>query len=152
MHRLQWQLLVPGICSIGLRPTTTTVRPRSSSYAALIRSQLTLPTALSPLGTPYAPVLPSFLTNNPLPQGYPWGQHTARNTNYYQWTPNTGVTRYYNWEVTRGQCAPDGVNITCLMINGQIPGPTIEANWGDWVEVKVTNNIPDEGTSIHWYD
>jgi len=38
------------------------------------------------------------------------------------------------------------------MVNGQIPGPTIEANWGDWVEVTVTNNIPDEGTSIHWYD
>lgn len=31
------------------------------------------------------------------------------------------------------------------------PGPTIEANWGDWIEVTITNNIPDEGTSIHWH-
>jgi FtsP/CotA-like multicopper oxidase with cupredoxin domain len=30
-------------------------------------------------------------------------------------------------------------------------GPTIEANWGDWIEVTVTNNIENEGTSIHWH-
>jgi FtsP/CotA-like multicopper oxidase with cupredoxin domain len=29
----------------------------------------------------------------------------------------------------------------------------IEANWGDWIEVQVTNNIagPEEGTAIHWH-
>lgn len=129
---------------------------QTAAAALAARDVFNWPTAnnnntLSALGTPQAPILPSFLTNNPLPQGYPWGPHTAQNTNYYQWTPNTGVTRYYNWDITRGSCAPDGVNITCLMVNGQIPGPTIEANWGDWVEVTVTNNIPDEGTSIHWH-
>ena len=39
------------------------------------------------------------------------------------------------------------------MINGQIPGPAIEANWGDTIQVTVTNNItgPEEGTSLHWH-
>lgn len=36
-------------------------------------------------------------------------------------------------------------------MNNQFPGPVIEANWGDWIEVKVTNNIPDEGAAIHWH-
>ena len=36
-------------------------------------------------------------------------------------------------------------------MNDQFPGPMIEANWGDWIEVKVTNDIPDEGTAIHWH-
>ena len=37
------------------------------------------------------------------------------------------------------------------MINDQIPGPTIEANWGDTIQVRVTNNIDNEGTTIHWH-
>lgn len=36
-------------------------------------------------------------------------------------------------------------------MNNQFPGPVIEANWGDWIEVTVTNNIPDEGAAIHWH-
>lgn len=38
-----------------------------------------------------------------------------------------------------------------LVANGQFPGPLIEANWGDWIEVKVTNNFATEGTSLHWH-
>lgn len=66
-------------------------------------------------------------------------------------TPDTGVTRHYDWTIERVACSPDGYDNTCLLINGEFPGPTVEANWGDWVEVKVTNTIPDEGTTIHWH-
>jgi FtsP/CotA-like multicopper oxidase with cupredoxin domain len=39
-----------------------------------------------------------------------------------------------------------------IFVNGQFPGPTIEANWGDWIEVTVHNNISgSEGTAIHWH-
>jgi FtsP/CotA-like multicopper oxidase with cupredoxin domain len=38
-----------------------------------------------------------------------------------------------------------------MVINGAFPGPTIEANWGDWIEVIVHNDLPDEGTSLHWH-
>ncbi|KAF3916539.1 Laccase-2 [Dactylellina cionopaga] len=40
-----------------------------------------------------------------------------------------------------------------LLINGQYPGPLIEANWGDWVEVTVKNSLESikEGTAMHWH-
>ncbi|KAK4095797.1 multicopper oxidase [Parathielavia hyrcaniae] len=40
-----------------------------------------------------------------------------------------------------------------LTVNGQFPGPLVEVNWGDEVEVTVHNNItgPEEGTAIHWH-
>ena len=36
-------------------------------------------------------------------------------------------------------------------MNDQFPGPAIEANWGDWIELRVHNNLsdPPDGTSIH---
>lgn len=39
------------------------------------------------------------------------------------------------------------------MVNGQFPGPVIEANWGDTIEVTLHNNItgPAEGTAFHWH-
>ena len=40
-----------------------------------------------------------------------------------------------------------------IYVNGQFPGPAIEANWGDWIEVRLHNNITniEEGTSLHWH-
>lgn len=49
-----------------------------------------------------------------------------------------GVTRYYNWTVARQNYAPDGVQQYGELINGQFPGPTIEANW--YVLVKQKRN------------
>ncbi|KAK8171366.1 Cupredoxin [Phyllosticta citrichinensis] len=65
--------------------------------------------------------------------------------------PDTGVTRYYEFTVSYLNISPDGVDKAGLVINGQYPGPLIEANWGDWIEVKVNNALPDEGTAIHWH-
>lgn len=106
---------------------------------------------ISTLGTALAQVLPDGLTNNPMPDGKPWGKRNSTNTNYYLETPDTGVTRYYDFTVSKTRCAPDGVEIDCLLANNQFPGPTIEANWGDWIEVKVHNNLSDAGTAMHWH-
>lgn len=40
-----------------------------------------------------------------------------------------------------------------MLVNGQYPGPAIEANWGDTVQVTVHNAIegPEEGTALHWH-
>ena len=39
-----------------------------------------------------------------------------------------------------------------MLINGSYPGPTIEANWGDLVNVTVINRLSNHnGTSIHWH-
>lgn len=45
-------------------------------------------------GTANAPLLPNFVSG-PLQNGFPWGNRTANNTNYYDESqiPNTGVTR-----------------------------------------------------------
>ncbi|KAJ4298794.1 hypothetical protein N0V88_003827 [Collariella sp. IMI 366227] len=108
---------------------------------------------LSLLGTLLAPALPLFLTNNPLPDGYPWGKLTDYGNNPYRECPSTGVTRYYELTVSRGVIAPDGYERDVLLVNGAFPGPLIEANWGDWIVVDVYNNItgPEEGTAIHWH-
>jgi hypothetical protein len=65
--------------------------------------------------------------------------------------PDTGVTRTYDFSVAYQTIAPDGVTKNGLVVNGGFPGPAIEANWGDWIQVTVTNNLPDEGTSLHWH-
>ncbi|PSN72920.1 extracellular dihydrogeodin oxidase/laccase-like protein [Corynespora cassiicola Philippines] len=104
-------------------------------------------------GTLKAGKLPSFLTNNPLPGGTPWGNVDPKTINPRN-PPNTGVTRRYDFTISRGELAPDGyLKTSGILINGQFPGPTIEANWGDMIEVKVTNNItgPFEGTALHWH-
>ena len=88
----------------------------------------------SQYGTLDAPQFSEFLTNNPLPDGYPWGTETANNSNPYKQAPDTGVTRHYQFTVARAQLAPDGYQKKVIVINGQFPGPTIEANWGDWIE------------------
>ncbi|KIW07853.1 uncharacterized protein PV09_01768 [Verruconis gallopava] len=71
--------------------------------------------------------------------------------------PDTGVTRTYEFTVAYATIAPDGVQKNGLVVNNQFPGPLIEANWGDWIQVTVTNDLPEysqeqgEGTSLHWH-
>lgn len=71
----------------------------------------------------------------------------------YNNIPDTGVVRRYNWEISRGQLAPDGFLKDGIFINGGYPGPVLEANWGDTFEITIHNNIsgPEEGTSLHWH-
>ncbi|KAI9711707.1 MAG: hypothetical protein M1820_001851 [Bogoriella megaspora] len=95
--------------------------------------------------------LPQFLDNSPS-KATPWGNRTTRNAPPWD-IPETKVTRSYDFTVQRGVVAPDGVNKSALLVNDQYPGPLIEANWGDWIQVTVHNEIhdPPEGTSIHWH-
>ncbi|KAH8658353.1 multicopper oxidase-domain-containing protein [Xylariales sp. PMI_506] len=64
---------------------------------------------------------------------------------------NTTTTRQYVFNVTRGMYAPDGVEKNMILINGQSPGPLIEANTGDVIQVVVHNMMSSEDTSIHWH-
>src|SRR5438876_2219968 len=52
--------------------------------------------------------------------------------------------RELEWEFARGQA------IRGFAYNGQVPGPLIEANVGDTVEVRLTNSLP-HATTIHWH-
>jgi len=51
--------------------------------------------------------------------------------------PSLGVTRYYDFTVSRATLAPDGVQQSMIVVNGQYPGPLIEANWGDWYVLSI---------------
>ena len=105
------------------------------------------------MGTLQAPLIPQFLTNNPLINGFPWGTLTAGGSNPYTSAPNTGVIRSYDFTLRRGSIAPDGYQQSVILVNGAFPGPTIEANWGDTIQVTVHNQItgPEEGTGLHWH-
>jgi hypothetical protein len=59
-------------------------------------------------------------------------------TNYYdEVPPSNNPPRIYNFILDTvnltEKTAPDGVPRTALAINGQIPGPTIFAEWGDTI-------------------
>lgn len=66
-------------------------------------------------------------------------------------TQTDATIRSYVFNITRGLAAPDGYNKSMILVNGQTPGPLIEANVGDTIRVKVNNLMLDESTTIHWH-
>ena len=137
---------VAAILQTGLNVTASLL-----NFTSSLNSTATLPQSVtngnSQLGTLNAPTLPQQLSSSN------WGSRTANNTNPYTQPPNTGVIRSYDFHIKRGTIAPDGFQRDVLLINDQFPGPTIEANWGDKINVNVHNEItgPDEGTALHWH-
>ncbi|KAG8528577.1 uncharacterized protein KY384_006264 [Bacidia gigantensis] len=106
------------------------------------------------LGTLTAKQLPKFLSSDPANTEPPWGSnYSAQNSDGYLNAPDTGVVRRYDLTITRGTIAPDGFERQSLLINNAFPGPLIEANWGDTIQVTVNNKItgPEEGTTMHWH-
>ncbi|CAK7232975.1 hypothetical protein SEUCBS140593_008445 [Sporothrix eucalyptigena] len=76
------------------------------------------------------------------------------NTDWEVKTPTTGVTRYYTFVLTEvdNYVGADGaVKKKAMLVNGQFPGPTINANWGDTISVSVINKLRTNGTGIHWH-
>lgn len=65
--------------------------------------------------------------------------------------PNTGNVVKYTLTITNGTIAPQGDNKIGFLINGQFPGPKIEANWGDKLEITVINKLQNNGTSVHFH-
>lgn len=89
--------------------------------------------------------------NGPLTRAC-WSNGYSIATDFDQKFPTTGKTVTYNLEITNGTCNPDGHGERlCFLINGQYPGPTIRAAWGDFLSITVKNNMQDNGTSIHWH-
>ncbi|KAH8776547.1 laccase [Diaporthe sp. PMI_573] len=80
-----------------------------------------------------------------------WSEGFDISTDWYESVPDTGVTREYWFNIENGTASPDGVEIPVMTINGSLPGPTIIADWGDWVVVHVINALQNNGTSIHFH-
>ncbi|KAI0011535.1 Cupredoxin [Xylariaceae sp. FL0662B] len=102
------------------------------------------------IGTSYSSHLPKCLTDS-TSSSCPWEASNASNKPRSLSRRDTGVTRTYDLTISRETAAPDGVEMEMLLVNGQFPGPLIESNWGDWLQVSVHNNISDDGTAIHWH-
>jgi FtsP/CotA-like multicopper oxidase with cupredoxin domain len=63
----------------------------------------------------------------------------------------SGDTKKFALLITSAESNFDGTSRPAFLINGGTPGPVIEANYGDWVEVTVTNLLTDNATTIHWH-
>ncbi|KAH9927903.1 Cupredoxin [Epithele typhae] len=61
-------------------------------------------------------------------------------------------TRTFDFVVEERVGAPDGVDKTMLVVNGQYPGPTIEVGADDRVVVNVTNKLPNSTRNTNFYD
>lgn len=59
--------------------------------------------------------------------------------------------RHYNWNVEYMIRKPDCLEHVIMGINGEFPGPTIRAEVGDILHIKLTNKLDTEGTVIHWH-
>ncbi|WQF88923.1 Putative multicopper oxidase, second cupredoxin domain, multicopper oxidase, copper-binding protein [Colletotrichum destructivum] len=67
-------------------------------------------------------------------------------------TPPQGKLRTFDFTLSNlSDVAPDGVHKPAMLINNQFPGPTIEADWGDFVQIHVHNQLQHNGTSFHWH-
>jgi FtsP/CotA-like multicopper oxidase with cupredoxin domain len=61
-----------------------------------------------------------------------------------------GQPREFEFTITKEKKAPDGFEREFIVVNGQFPGPHIEINEGDDVEITVHNRM-DLNTTIHWH-
>lgn len=59
-------------------------------------------------------------------------------------------TREYTWDIEYTAGAPDGFHRRMATVNGQYPGPLLEANKGDTIVVHVNNQL-NRSQSIHWH-
>ena len=93
--------------------------------------------------------LPQLCQNTPTSRNC-WGQYDI-DTNYYTTFPDTGNTVEVWLSAEESICNQDGYERSCMTFNGTMPGPPIIANWGDNLIIHVTNNLPSDGTTVHWH-
>ncbi|KAI1415593.1 putative multicopper oxidase [Hypoxylon sp. FL1857] len=58
--------------------------------------------------------------------------------------------RTYDWTIVDKEGDPDGVAKSMMTIDGRFPGPLIEVNEGDVIEVNVHNQASNS-TAVHWH-
>jgi len=106
------------------------------SYARLAPSRL-----LPGLDDPTIPTIPSDKLVNT--------EELSLNTSFV--VSSTPTVREYQFNISQAYAAPDGFRKLMILVNGQSPGPLIEANAGDTVRVLVHNQLGNMSTSIHWH-
>jgi FtsP/CotA-like multicopper oxidase with cupredoxin domain len=61
------------------------------------------------------------------------------------------VVREYVFNISQALASPDGFQKPMVLVNGQSPGPLIEANIGDTIRVHVNNLMSNWSSTIHWH-
>ena len=138
------------------RPTTT-AKVKSSSSTSSTHAATSASTSSSSSSTNATiPVVVQSPAANPgtcntAADRTKWCNGYTVSTDTYSTWPSTGNTCSYNFVITNTTINFDGTLLPALAINGQVPGPTIECQWGDTVSITVTNSLTNNGTSIHWH-
>ncbi|OJD25873.1 hypothetical protein ACJ73_02760 [Blastomyces percursus] len=112
----------------------------SRSYLASVVIFLVL--VVSFLGALGIPKSPSYSSQNRVlgPSPHPGVQKLHPEAHIYR----AVRTIRLNWTVTAGSRRPDGVLKRIYLVNGQFPGPVVEARSGDRLIVDVRNGLDDE--------
>ncbi|KAJ5670153.1 uncharacterized protein N7477_005516 [Penicillium maclennaniae] len=151
-----------------MKPFDLALLAQVFSSAAIFAQSLTgiIPDGVLPTGIP-AGIIPAFVTRTQKTSAGPsitacpgnapnnraaWCNYSI-DTDYENDVPDTGKTREYWFDVDEVTISPDGFARPVMAVNGTIPGPTLYANWGDYVVVHVTNHLEQarNGSSIHWH-
>ena len=61
------------------------------------------------------------------------------------------ATHTHNWDVKYAYKSPDCYKKIAITIGGESPGPTIHAQQGDTVIVRLTNSMLTENVAVHWH-
>ncbi|KAH7043767.1 laccase-1 precursor [Macrophomina phaseolina] len=80
-----------------------------------------------------------------------WRDNFNIDTDFDERFPTTGKTVTYNLEITNTTMAPDGIERVVMAVNGQYPGPTLIADWGDTMVINVKNSLDHNGTGLHFH-
>ncbi|GME46776.1 Laccase-1 precursor [Neofusicoccum parvum] len=80
-----------------------------------------------------------------------WRENFNILTDFDALFPTSGETVTYDLEITNTTMAPDGVERLIMAVNGQYPGPTLIADWGDNMVVNVKNSLEYNGTGLHFH-
>ncbi|RSH77255.1 laccase, multicopper oxidase, benzenediol:oxygen oxidorectuctase [Apiotrichum porosum] len=153
------------------KPSSSTVQPTSSAAPSSVDSS-SAPTATvsnpattvdnstataTATATPTAATTSAYATTTsysysqpPLPArtvSAPASLFTASGGDYIS---PFAQTRVYDFTIDYATGSPAGFKRSMMVINGQFPGPLIEANQGDTMQITVHNNL-DIPQSIHWH-
>lgn len=99
------------------------------------------------------PILSSFAKKSQSSSDDYWRLDTNRNytmdVDYWQKQTEPAERHYYMNISTYVEESPDGIVRNLTVVNGQYPGPLLEANAGDTLFIHVQNHMEDEPVTIH---
>ncbi|KAJ2892109.1 hypothetical protein MKZ38_010225 [Zalerion maritima] len=126
----------------------------SETIASSIISSMTESESSNPTVTknPTSSLTPSENKTFPEPEKEPWrlGRNDYILDNEWDMTGPL-VLRKFSLTVTEEEAWPHGRKKPVILVNGTFPGPILEANQGDKLEITIQNDLPSERTSFHFH-